>query len=114
MRIKRRSFPFLLALALALLLSGEALAAPMLQQGSEGHDVLILQQRLKSLGYEVEADGVFGYSTYRAVIAFQRDEKLTISGKVDRASSKSVLPKTNRQRPRNRRNARRTSRRPLP
>ena len=99
MRIKRRSFPFLLALALALLLSGEALAAPMLQQGSEGHDVLILQQRLKSLGYEVEADGVFGYSTYRAVIAFQRDEKLTISGKVDRGTWRALKKRTSENKP---------------
>lgn len=86
----RLFFPVLLAFAFAMLLSGEVLAAPILKQGSEGHDVLVLQQNLNALGYNVEADGVFGYTTYRAVIAFQRDEKLEISGNVDRETWRAL------------------------
>ena len=81
---KRLFCSFFFTFILVLSLSCTALAAPILKQGSEGHDVLVLQQNLKALGYEVEPDGVFGNTTYRAVLAFQRDEKLEISGKVDR------------------------------
>lgn len=90
MNKKRHFLLFLLVLALALLLSGEALAAPILKQGSEGHDVLVLQQNLNSLGYNVEPDGVFGNTTYRAVIAFQRDEKISITGTVDRETWRAL------------------------
>ena len=37
----------------ALLLSGTALASPTLQPGSHGHDVLVLQQKLQKIGYNV-------------------------------------------------------------
>lgn len=86
----RRFFPVLLVFAVAFLLSGKALAAPILKQGSEGHDVLVLQQNLNTLGYQVEPDGVFGYTTYRAVIAFQRDEKISITGTVDRETWRAL------------------------
>lgn len=79
-----------LAFSFAILLSSEAIAAPILKQGSEGHDVLILQQNLNALGYNVEPDGVFGYTTYRAVIAFQRDEKLEINGTVNRETWRAL------------------------
>ena len=88
---KDRLFSLILyAFVIVLLLSGEAFAAPILKQGSEGHDVLVLQQNLNTLGYQVEPDGVFGYTTYRAVIAFQRDEKLTINGTVDRETWRAL------------------------
>ncbi|MBR1885090.1 MAG: C40 family peptidase [Schwartzia sp.] len=90
MRRLQPVFPILLALALALLIPGQAFAAPILKQGSEGHDVLVLQQNLKTLGYEVEPNGVFGDTTYRAVLAFQRDEKLEINGKVDRETWRAL------------------------
>lgn len=95
----RKIFPVFFAFALALLLSGEALAAPILKQGSEGHDVLVLQQNLNSLGYNVEPDGVFGYTTYRAVIAFQRDEKLEINGKVNRETWRALKKRTAEKKP---------------
>ena len=69
-----------------LILTATTFAAPLLKQGSEGHDVLVLQQNLKKLGYPVEPDGVFGTTTYEAVIAFQRDEDLSPTGTVDRAT----------------------------
>ena len=63
-----------------------AFAAPILKQGSEGHDVLVLQQNLKKLGYPIEEDGFFGTTTYNAVVAFQRDEDLSPTGTVDRVT----------------------------
>lgn len=75
----------LLTAALTLCLTASiALAAPILKLNSHGHDVELLQQRLQSLGYNVKSvDGIFGNEVYRAVIAFQRDNKLTINGVVD-------------------------------
>ena len=92
-------FPVFLAFVFALLLPGEAIAAPILKQGSEGHDVQVLQQNLQSLGYEVEPDGVFGYTTYRAVIAFQRDEKISISGQVDRETWRILKQRASEKKP---------------
>ena len=81
-----RVLPFLLALAFVFFPTGDVFAAPILKQGSEGHDVRVLQGNLASLGYSVAVNGVFDNDTYRAVIAFQRDEKISISGNVDRAT----------------------------
>ena len=66
-----------------LLLSSSAFAAPTLKRDSHGHDVLLLQQKLKDIGYTITAiDGVFGAETERAVAEFQRDQKLKITGVV--------------------------------
>lgn len=69
-----------------LFLTATAFAAPILKQGSEGHDVLVLQQNLKKLGYFVEPDGVFDTTTFNAVVAFQREENLPSTGIVDRVT----------------------------
>lgn len=79
----RRHFALAAAFALIFFLSGTAFAAPVLKKGAEGPDVRALQQSLGALGYEVEINGVFGNATYRAVLAFQRDAKLKVSGTVD-------------------------------
>ena len=78
------------ALAVIVLACGTALAAPILKQGDEGHDVGVLQKNLKEAGYEVELTGVFDEATYRAVMAFQRDEKLDVTGMVDRETWKTL------------------------
>ena len=72
--------------AILLFVTVTVFAAPILKQGSEGHDVFVLQQNLKKLGYPVETDGVFGMTTYNAVVAFQRNEDLSPTGIVDRAT----------------------------
>ncbi len=69
-----------------LLLSGAVFAAPILKQGSEGHDVFVLQQSLKKIGYPVEPDGIFGETTFNAVVSFQQSENLTPTGIVDRTT----------------------------
>lgn len=76
--------------ALTLLLTGTSLAAPLLRQGAEGHDVHILQENLKRLGYEVELTDVFDDATYQAVSAFQQKEGITASGTVDRETWRTL------------------------
>ena len=77
---------FLLSLALCLLLSAVAFAAPILKMGAQGHDVRILQQELGNAGYNVSVTGVFDEATHEAVLAFQRDASLEVTGTVDRAT----------------------------
>lgn len=72
--------------SLMLILTVTAFAAPILKQGSEGHDVIVLQQNLIKLGYPVELDGVFDTMTFNAVVAFQKAEDLPQTGIVDRAT----------------------------
>ena len=55
-------------------------ACPLLRRGDTGHDVRALQQQLIALGYDLEADGVFGPVTRRCVKAFQRACGLTADG----------------------------------
>ncbi len=50
----------------------------------EGPDVLQLQQYLAFFGYDVEADGVFGWKTERAVKQWQDDNGLDDNGVVTR------------------------------
>ena len=53
----------------------------ILTVGAQGDDVTKLQQRLKDLGYlSGKVDGKYGGGTKRAVIAFQRRNKLTADG----------------------------------
>lgn len=56
----------------------------ILMRGMEGEDVLLVQERLRELGYYLgNADGIFGLQTRTAVYAFQRAHKLSkIDGKV--------------------------------
>lgn len=68
-----------------LLISTTVLAAPYgsrtLTSGSFGGDVVELQRRLSSLGYEVgKPDGIFGSRTRTALIRFQRDFGLVPDG----------------------------------
>ncbi len=51
------------------------------------YDVLLMQQRLKELGYLYgKADGCFGENTEKAVKAFQQDAGLEVSGMCDAAT----------------------------
>lgn len=60
-----------------------ALGSRTLRRGCAGEDVRELQRKLMSLGYDLpkfSADGDFGGETEKAVLAFQRDKKLTADG----------------------------------
>lgn len=59
-------------------------AAVLLKLNSRGSTVVNLQQRLAALNYTITSvDGIFGQETRRAVISFQRDHKLALTGVVD-------------------------------
>ncbi len=74
-----------------LICSGSALASPTLKMNSHGHDVLLLQQKLKNIGYSITSvDGVFGKETERAVAEFQRDQKISITGIVNHATWRAL------------------------
>ncbi|MCW3842557.1 L,D-transpeptidase family protein [Micromonospora yasonensis] len=58
-----------------------ATSQPTLQQGSRGAAVTTLQRRLTALHYDVGGvDGIFGSSTFHAVVAFQKVNGLSRDG----------------------------------
>ena len=68
-----------------------ALASPTLSVDSTGDDVIILQQRLKDLGYAISmVDGEFGEETRAAVEEFQRDHNLYVTGIVNNATWRTL------------------------
>lgn len=80
-----------LTVGLFLCLTSTVFAAPTLKRGAAGHDVRVLQQELQNAGYTITSiDGIFGNETYRAVINFQRDAKIKISGIVDSKTWKAL------------------------
>ncbi|MDF5717636.1 MAG: peptidoglycan-binding domain-containing protein [Rhizonema sp. NSF051] len=50
---------------------------------STGEDVECVQKILKSLGYDVTIDGLFGLQTETAVRRYQSDKNLTVDGIVN-------------------------------
>lgn len=87
--MKHRLF---LCTGMALILAAStAFASPTLRTGSQGHEVLVLQQALQNAGYKIKnADGVFGKDTERAVAEFQRDRKIKITGVVNNATWRAL------------------------
>jgi peptidoglycan hydrolase-like protein with peptidoglycan-binding domain len=62
------------------------------QEGSTGADVIVLQQRLNALGYNVgEADGSFGQGTKTQVVKFQTDKGITPADGVVNAATWNAL-----------------------
>jgi peptidoglycan hydrolase-like protein with peptidoglycan-binding domain len=57
-------------------------------RGSRGNQVKTLQHRLSALGFWVQSgDGVYGTTTIQAVMAFQKQMNLPVSGNVDRRTA---------------------------
>lgn len=87
---KRKISLILILTVVVLSYASSALAAPvninrLLRLGSRGADVAMVQNRLNQLGYNCgKADGIFGRSTYNAVVAFQRANRLGADGIVGR------------------------------
>ena len=72
---------FIIVVLLTIFLSGTTQASPTLSKNSRGEDVLTLQKKLYLIGYNItEFDGVYGAETEKAVSAFQRDNKITVTG----------------------------------
>lgn len=74
-----------------LILHNGAQAAPLIGLNSHGHDVVILQQTLQKLNYKLDdSRGQFGLSTEQALKEFQRERKLPVTGRVDRATWQEI------------------------
>ena len=55
----------------------------VLVRGLAGSDVLFLQKRLRQLGlFHYNPNGIFGYDTERAMIEFQKQNQLPVTGQV--------------------------------
>ncbi len=63
----------------------------VLQQGSTGGSVKILQVGLNGKGYSLVGDGVFGPATYNAVRRFQSDSGLQVDGVVGPQTWEALL-----------------------
>jgi len=83
----------MLSLAVLLLVPAQGTAAKKknwhlgdrtLREGSEGHDVKVLQNFLTRAGIRAATDGAFGPSTTKAVRAFERSQLRRVDGKVTR------------------------------
>jgi murein DD-endopeptidase MepM/ murein hydrolase activator NlpD len=71
--------------------AAQRLGRRMLQLGSRGADVRVLQMVLIELHYGVGATGVFDTVTLRAVKGFQRSRHLTVDGKVGPQTVRALL-----------------------
>ncbi len=88
MRARRVAALFFL---FAWMLSNNAVASPTLQKSSSGKEVLLLQKKLQSIGYDItELDGVFGDETYHAVLEFQHDKNIRETGVVNHATWRAL------------------------
>jgi Putative peptidoglycan-binding domain-containing protein len=56
----------------------------VVKKSMRGNDVLYIQKSLKTLGYSVSADGVYGKKTAAAVKKFQKKNKIKADGKVNK------------------------------
>jgi peptidoglycan hydrolase-like protein with peptidoglycan-binding domain len=64
---------------------------PVIYQGSQGQDVLDLQNKLNQLGYgKINATGYFGEQTTQSVTNFQRRNELIPNGVVDATTWKAL------------------------
>jgi peptidoglycan hydrolase-like protein with peptidoglycan-binding domain len=90
----RRTLPVLVAAALSLTVTAEAVGAGYatrtLAQGSSGSDVRALQRYLDQAGYDTTADGQFGPATRRSVMRFESAEERRVNGRASRAEQRIV------------------------
>lgn len=82
----------LLLFLLTLAVCSVASASNFYEEGDQGQEIALIQQRLASMGYDVgEADGDFGPATEKAVRSFQKDKGLTPDGVVGPSTYRSLL-----------------------
>lgn len=63
----------------------------VLKRGSKGTEVIALQKKLTSLGYDTKGtDGIFGLNTEKALKHFQLDNNLTVDGMVGPQTKKAL------------------------
>lgn len=87
-QIKKQNIFFcqmIVFLAAFLFFNNISFAAPILKLNSHGHDVIVLQQNLMRLKYSVsKVSGNYDKETQDAVKAFQKDNRLSVTGIVNR------------------------------
>ena len=62
----------------------------LLKNGSKGEDVTALQQKLTTLGYSLDADGIFGGGTEKAVLNLQDLFGYTVDGIVGEGTMRLI------------------------
>lgn len=62
----------------------------LLKNGTKGENVKELQKNLQKLGYNIEADGIFGPKTEEAVKTFQKTFNYTVDGIVGDGTTKLI------------------------
>lgn len=90
---RRKRIVALIAMLLALLCLGMQWveAAQALSWGSRGDQVSAVQRKLKQWGYySGTVDGIYGQSTYNAVVLFQRKNGLSADGVVGSATASAM------------------------
>ena len=70
----------------------ESVVGEAAELGDRGAEVTEIQQDLRSFGYSVTVDGVFGLRTLRAVKHFQRVNGLVVDGVVGPATQRALEP----------------------
>ena len=81
--MRRHIAVFTMAALLCMLLPQHASAAAVLEVGSRGENVTKIQKRLIQYGYlSGQADGRYGEDTRKAVEWFQKNNGLTVDGRV--------------------------------
>jgi peptidoglycan hydrolase-like protein with peptidoglycan-binding domain len=86
-----------MTLSLTSRAAGEASpsASPITSAPAPANDVAVAQQRLKDRGYyDGPVDGVMGPATEAALRTFQRDRRLTVTGKVDAPTTRALVSET--------------------
>ena len=95
----RRTLPVLVAAALSLTITAEAIGAGYatrtLKQGASGSDVRALQRYLDAAGYDTSADGQFGPATRSSVMAFESAEERTVNGRASTGEQRMVQARAN-------------------
>jgi murein DD-endopeptidase MepM/ murein hydrolase activator NlpD len=85
--LKKKNIIVVFALIIILLTSSLASATQRnLQQGMRGRDVREIQENLVMLGEAIMIDGIFGPTTKRAIVKFQRKAGLPVDGVVGEAT----------------------------
>ncbi len=87
----RRAWAAALVLIVLWLCIGMQWAAASVAWGSRGDDVIAVQKKLKQWGYyDGAVDGVYGQSTYNAVVSFQKKNGLKADGVVGASTAAAM------------------------
>lgn len=80
-------------LSAAIVKVAQTASSKKFYMGSSGDEVKMIQEALKNKGFfKDKVDGKFGINTLRAVLAFQKENKLTANGVLDEASLRLLVP----------------------